>query len=190
MNAIRKTLALAAGVAFALTLGGCGSGDGGGCSSNPTGPGCTVTTTTTLPPPVRTILKSGSCTDIEVNFLCFFESFTTSQRGDLDVTVDWTYPEDAIQVMVSTGTCTLEQINGRTCSFITSDTAATTPKPRVLKVTGVAPGTYQLYVGNRGPKTESVSIQIGLTTVGVASSPGAVASRESVHPYASQVTGH
>ncbi len=190
MNAVRSTLVLGTGLALALALGACGSKDNG-CSTNPTGPGCSTTTTTTLPPPVRTVIKSGSCAGIDVNVLCFFDPFTTAQKGDLDVTVDWTFPEDSIQVLVSTGSCTLDQINGNKCTYITSDVAATTPKPRVLTVKSVAAGTYQLYIGNRGPKTESVSYQIGLTTVGAAgSSTASVGKREAVGPYASQVTAH
>jgi len=169
MDAVRKALVLAAGLAFALTLGACGGSSGPNCNTNPTGPGCPPPPPTT-PAQVRTILHTGSCNGLDVNFLCFFDPFTTTQKGDLDVTVDWTFPEDSIQVMVSTGSCTLEQINGVQCNFLTTSLAATTPKPRILTVKGVAAGTYQLYVGNRGPKSESISTQVGLTTPGSATS--------------------
>ena len=186
MNAVRKTLALAAGLAFALALGGC-DGKDNGCTSNPTGPGCSTTTTTTLPAQTRTIIGTGSCTDVGVNVLCFFDPFTTTQRGDLDVTVDWTFPEDVIQVLVSKGSCTLDQINASQCTFISSNQESATPKPRVVTIKGVAAGTYQLYVGNRGPKTESFSAQVGLTTPGTASSFAATRIESAIgRPYSSQ----
>ena len=68
-----------------------------------------------------------------------------------------------------------------------------TPKPRVVTIKGVAAGTYQLYVGNRGPKTESLSAQIGLTTPGTASSSSFAATRiESAigRPYGTRVVAH
>ena len=191
MNAVRRTLALAAGLAFALALGACGDKDkGDGCTTNPTGPGCTPPTTT-LPAQTRTIIGTSSCTDVGVDFLCFFDPFTTSQRGDLDVTVDWTFPEDVIQVLVSNGSCTLDQINANQCTFISSSAASATPKPRVLTIKGVAAGTYQLYVGNRGPKTESLSVQVGLTTPGTASSSAATRVESAIgRAYSSQVEAH
>ncbi len=51
-------------------------------------------------------------------------------------------PTSPVRTMVTLGSCT------------------TVPKPRVVTVKGVASGTYQPWVGNRGPKTETVSIQI------------------------------
>jgi hypothetical protein len=185
MNAAGRTLMLGAGLVVVMTLGACDNKDNNSCSTNPTGPGCPPPPTT-VPAQTRNVIKTGSCEGLDPNVLCFFDPFTTSQRGDMDVTVDWTFPEDNIQVMVSSGTCTLDQINASQCTFITSSQASTTPKPRVLTVRAVAAGTYQLYVGNRGPKTESVSVQIGLTTPGSASSAvGASAGRrDAVHPYA------
>ena len=168
MNAARMTIRIAVAVGFAMTLAACGDKKTD-CSTSPTAPGCSPPPTT-LPAQVRSVIASGNCSGLDVNFLCFFDPFTTSQKGDLDITVDWTFPESNIQVMVSSGTCTLDQINGGQCSFITSSLAANTPKPRVLTVKAVAAGSYTLYVGNRGPKSESVSAQIGLTTPGSASS--------------------
>jgi hypothetical protein len=180
-------LAVAAALAGALTFGSC-KDDKPNCNTNPTGPGCTVTTT--LPAQTRTIISTGSCTEVGVNILCFFPPFTTTQRGDLDVTVDWTFADDRIQVMVSTGSCTLDQVNGNQCTYIVTSPAATTPKPRVLTAKGVAAGTYQLYVGNRGPNIESLSTQIGLTTPGTASSAAAATIESIGRPYASQTAGH
>jgi hypothetical protein len=140
---------------------------GGGGSSSPAA--ATTPQPTPTPAPVRNVVQASRCDDVGVNILCFFPPFTTAQRGDLDVTVDWTFPEDSIAVLVSSSACTLDQINGNQCTFVINSAATTLPKPRVLTARGVAAGTYQVYVGNRGPRTESVSIQVGLTT-GTASS--------------------
>lgn len=168
MNAGRRALRLAGGLALILTLGGCGgSGGNGGCAATPAGPGCSPTPT--LLAPGQTIITRGSCA-LAVNGLCFFPSFTTSQKGDLEVTVDWTFPEDSIQVLVSSGSCTLDQINGDQCTYIASTPASTAPKPRLVTARGMPPGTYQPIVGNRGPKTEAIAIQVIVTTGGAASS--------------------
>src|SRR5207249_2175165 len=149
MRAMRRAMIVATAGAMAFMFGSC-SNSKGGCDTNPMGPGCTTTTTTTQPVQTRSVIRTDSCTGIGVNFLCFFDPLTTSQRGDMDVTVDWTFPEDSIQVMVSNGPCTLEQINASTCPMIGTSTASNLPKPRLLTIRGVAAGTYQLYVGNRG----------------------------------------
>jgi len=190
MDAAHKTLMLGVGLVVVMTLGACGNKDNG-CSTNPTGPGCPPPPTT-VPAQTRNVIKTGSCEGIDPDVLCFFDPFTTNQKGDMDVTVDWTFPEDNIQVMVSSGTCTIDQINGSACTFITSSLASTTPKPRILTVRAVAAGTYQLYVGNRGPKTETVSVQIGLTTPGSASAAAgtSVGRGDPVQPYASAVAAH
>jgi hypothetical protein len=190
MNGLPKALTVSAGLALALALGAC-DGDSGGCSSNPTAPECRPTQTPP-PPPVRNVISTGTCQDVGVDVLCFFPPFTTSQRGDLDVTADWTFPEDVIQILISNGTCTLDQINASQCSMLSSSTTSNTPKPRILTVRGVAAGTYQVYVGNRGPRTESISMQVGLTTGGATSNSAghASATREPVEPYLSRALGH
>jgi hypothetical protein len=189
MKAIHRTLAVAAALAGALTFGSC-KDDKPNCNTNPTGPGCPPPPTT-QPAQTRNIIKTGSCVDVGVDVLCFFDPFSTTQRGDLDVTVDWTFPEDIIQVLVSNGTCSLDQINANQCTFIGTTPASATPKPRVVTIRGVAAGTYQLYVGNRGPNTESLSVQIGLTTPGTASSAAATRIESAIgRPYASQAAGH
>ena len=66
MNAVRRTLVLAAGLALGLMLGACGSKDNG-CTTNPTGPGCPPPPTT-LPAQTRNVIKTGSCTDLGVDF--------------------------------------------------------------------------------------------------------------------------
>jgi hypothetical protein len=179
--ATRKAAAAALAAVFALAC-------GGGGSSTPAA--ATTPQPTPTPAPVRSVIQSLNCSDIGVDVLCFFTPFTTTQRGDLDVTVDWTFPEDSIQVFVSSGTCTLEQINSSQCNFVASTAASTAPKPRLVTARGVAAGTYQVYVGNRGPKTESISIQVGLTTGTGTSVSAQLARQRQGQAYASRVTAH
>lgn len=139
-----------------------------------------VATPTPVPPPVRGVIVAPFS----------FEGYTTgsyvpipiplSQGGILDVNVDWTFADTWMYVYIAKGTCTLEQIEKRTCPFIViSETKD--PKPRVLFTPALAPGTYSIIlynvpkqkgtpIGSPGQvgsdNTETVSIQIGLT-VGV-----------------------
>jgi len=52
MNAIRRKLALAGGLALALLLGGCGGGKTNPCGDNPAGPGCPASPLTSPSPTV------------------------------------------------------------------------------------------------------------------------------------------
>jgi hypothetical protein len=163
-----------------------------GCGSNPTAPTPTPTPTPT-PAPVTTVIATGTCTGLNVNFLCTFPTVTTTQAGNLTYTVDWTFPQDAIQVLVSAGApCTIAQINAGQCNFIASTPAQTTPKPAVVNLHGAAAGGYVLYVGNRGPQNESVSFELTLTTgaASVSSEKNRPGALDDVRPYVSEVTPH
>ena len=189
MNTVSKTLLVTTALAFALTFGACHK-DPTNCNSTPTAPGC-IPPPTTPPAQTRAIIYTGSCTDVGVNYLCFVDPFTTAQKGDLDITVDWTFPEDIIAALVSKGSCTIDQINASQCTLISSSQESATPKPRVITITGVAAGTYQLYVGNRGPRTETLSVQVGLTTPGTAGSSAATRIESAIgRPYTSGVAAH
>ncbi len=140
---------LAAGL---LLFPGCGG------SSSPTAPPAT----TLAPAPVTTVLDQGSQSDVGVNILYTFAPFTTTATGTLDVTVDWTFAQNNIQVYLAQGQCTLDQVNQKTCVFAGFSESATA-KPEKLHLTNLAAGTYSLMVGNRGPSVESFSFQIVFT---------------------------
>jgi hypothetical protein len=97
-----------------------------------------------------------------------------SQGGILDVTVDWTFQDTWMYVYVAKGTCTYDQLAGKTCPYIVSSEVQF-PKPRVVYTVPVAPGTYSIILYNveknkktgiGSDNTEGVSFQVGLT-VGV-----------------------
>jgi hypothetical protein len=138
-----------------------------GCRRNNTAP---TPTPTPVPSPVRGVIATFG-----------FDQFTSglyvaiplplSQGGVLDTTVDWTFPTSWIYVYIAQGTCTFEQLSTNTCPFLVRSESQL-PKPRFVRTTNLAPGTYSLILYNvprdrragiGSDNTESVSFQIGLT---------------------------
>jgi len=146
--------ALSVSVAVILSLPGCG-GDG---NKTPTSP------PTTLPAPVTTIVAQGGFPGLQPGFLVAI-TFATTASGRLEVTTDWTFASNNVDIYLVRGTnpCTYGQFNSGTCPFI-SRSESTTAKPERMTVTSLAADNYTLYIGNRGPTLESYSYQITLTT--------------------------
>lgn len=107
-----------------------------------------------------------------------------SQGGILDVTVDWTFNDTWMYVYIAKGTCTYDQLAGKTCPYIVSSETQF-PKPRVVVTPPITPGTYTLVLYNvektkvnrrlgiGSDNIEAVSFQIGLTVGGAASAQAA-----------------
>lgn len=76
------------------------------------------------------------------------------------MTVDWTFASSRIAVYVARGSCSLDQLNARTCDFVLRSEAATTPKPRRSSASNVAAGSFDLIIGNAGTQNEAVSAQV------------------------------
>jgi hypothetical protein len=94
-----------------------------------------------------------------------------TQRGKLDITVDWTFSDTWMYVYLGKTNCEYAQLTAKTCPFILSSETKD-PKPRVLLTGIVEAETYYLYLYNlpRDPRegtgsdnTESVSIVVGET---------------------------
>jgi hypothetical protein len=122
------------------------------------------------PEPVRGILAQGSLSGFESDVWISID-LLLSQKGKIDITVDWTAPDTWLYVYFGRTKCDYAQLSGRTCPFILSSETKD-PKPRVLYTDELEPGTYYLVLYNvpRDPgtgtgsdNTESVSIQLGLT---------------------------
>ena len=152
-----------AAVLVAVGITGCG---GSGTPEGPSSPPPTPT-----PPPVTTVIEEGagaleSSTAAPV-------VFTTTRTGTLEAIVDWTFAENDLDLFLARGDepCTLDTFNDRSCGFIATEESVTL-KPERLRVTGLAAGTYSLYVANFGDTDDSISWQLLLTTV-----PGSAASR-------------
>ena len=140
---------------------------------------------TPTPAPVRGVLVPTFAFDQYFPDIYVGIPLPLSQGGILDVTVDWTFPDSWIYVYIARGTCTFEQLSGRTCPYlVVSETQF--PKPRVLVTEPLAAGTYSLILYNvprdrrnrrlgiGSDNIEAISFQIGLT-VGGAATPQAVA---------------
>ena len=171
-SAVGMSVRLCAAGALVMALAGCG-GDNG--------PRPPVVVTT--PEPVRAILSQTSFEGFQSGIWVSLELILT-QRGVLDVTVDWTFPTTWMYVYVGNTNCSYAQLSGHTCPFfISSETQ--NPKPRVLLSESLAPGTYYLVLYNvptdrktgiGSDNTESVAVQLGLTVYpGQQSVPGGVA---------------
>lgn len=158
-SGVGTAVRLSAAGALVIALAGCGGDD----TMRP--PVVVVT-----PEPVRAILAqtafSGFQSDIWVSL-----ELILSQRGVLDITVDWTFPDTYMSVYFGNTSCTYAQLSSRTCPFLLSSETKN-PKPRVLFTESLAPGTYYLVLynvprdsvaGTGSDNTESVSVQIGLT---------------------------
>jgi hypothetical protein len=122
------------------------------------------------PEPVRAILAQTSFENFQSDIWVSLE-LLLSQKGVLDITVDWTFPTTWMYVYVGKTACTYAQLSARTCPFfLASETKD--PKPRVLFTQSLEPGTYYLVLYNvptdrrtgvGSDNTESVSLQLGLT---------------------------
>ncbi len=158
-SGLRSCVRPAVIAALALGLAGCDGDD-------PARPPIVIVT----PAPVRAILAqtafSGFPSDVYVSI-----ELLLTQRGVLDITTDWTYPNTWMYVYLGNTPCTYAQLSGKTCPFIVRSETKD-PKPRVLFTESLAPGTYYLVLynvprdpltGNGSDNTESVAIQIGLT---------------------------
>jgi hypothetical protein len=115
---------------------------------------------------VTTVVSEGSRSGLEPRMLLPVV-FNTAQAGSLSATVDWTNATDNVEAYLASGSnpCTIAQFNSGTCPFI-AVAASATAKPEHLTAGGQAGGTYTLYIGNRGPKSESVAWQVTLSTGG------------------------
>jgi hypothetical protein len=168
--------------ALAMALGACDGDD-------PARPPVVIVT----PAPVRGVLAQTSFSGFQSDVYVSLE-VPLSQRGVLDVTVDWTTPSTWMYVYLGNTACTYAQLSSRTCPFlIRSETKD--PKPRVIITESLAPGTYYVVLynvprdtvtGTGSDNTESVAVQLGLTVFPTTSqAPGAAVSigrPQFIHP--------
>ncbi len=138
------------------------------CGSNPVAP--PTPPPTTLPPPVTRVIHNDTFA-VGSKFV-YPDTFSTSTTGSLEVTVDWTFTSNDVDIFVARGVepCTLATFNDRSCGFVATE-ESTTMKPEKLTISNLAAGTYTLYVANFGSSNESVACHITLTSASAASAP-------------------
>jgi hypothetical protein len=159
----RKILGVVIAALFALSA--CGGG-----GSGVTGP--IATPARTPPPPATTVIAQGS-SGLDPSSGYTPGPLTTSAAGQLDITVDWTFATNDLDVYLvrGGGGCSAEQFNSRQCEFVALSESVTA-KPEKISVSSLAAGAYSLLIINWGPDRESFSYQVMLTTGGTASSTG------------------
>jgi hypothetical protein len=162
-------------VAAALVLPSCGGGGAGGCAANPAGPGCQPSASPS-PTQVTRVVSQGNRA-LGSKFLAPVV-FTTTAAGTVAVEVNWTFATNNVDIFLARGSepCTLQTFNNRSCGFIATE-ESTSMKPEKLTVTGLAAGTYTLYVGNYGASDESVAYQVTLTSTSASSASAATVQR-------------
>jgi hypothetical protein len=155
-----RALSVAAGLALAVSLWSCGG------SGSPGGPSTPIPPAPTPTPPVVVGQGGGPLEAGDVGM----EQITTNAAGRLDVTVDWTFATNDIDVLITRGVCSFDQLENGQCNIAAFSVSATA-KPERISVSGAAAGTYTLFVENLGPGDDSASYQVVL-------SPGASSSSE------------
>ena len=130
-----------------------------GSDSSPTPP--STTPPTTLPPATQAVVASGSGS-IGVLTAAGI-AFTTTTSGRLDVTVDWTFASNDVDVYLVRGACTFEQFVNLQCNIV-SFSESTTAKPERITFSGAPADNYVLVIANFGPADESVAFQVVLTS--------------------------
>lgn len=156
MRKAKRMVSLLPAGALCLGLIACGS-DG------PSSP--TVATTPAPPPaPVQAVVAQGSISGLEPLFVTIRPPFSTSATGTIDVTVDWTFPANDVDVYLARGACSFEQLVADQC-IMAGFSESLTAKPEKVSVPNAAAGTYTLVIANWGPGTESLSYQVTLTAV-------------------------
>jgi hypothetical protein len=171
-SGLGRSVRLCAAGALVVALAGCGGDD----TARP--PVVVVT-----PEPVRAILAQTSFSGFASEVWVSIELIVT-QRGVLDITVDWTFPDTWMYVYLGNTNCTYAQLSGGSCPFLISSETKN-PKPRVLVTGTLEAGRYYLVLYNVGRQgntgvgsqnIESVALQIGLTVFpGNLRVPGGVA---------------
>jgi hypothetical protein len=116
-----------------------------------------VTTTTTTVPCVQTVIRNDTGTIGASTFASI--AFTFNATARLDIIADWTNASSPIGVYVTSGSCTLDQFNARSCNFVIRSEPSTV-KPRKLSAPNVAAGPYSLSLANFAAQDESVATQV------------------------------
>lgn len=144
-----------------------------GGRSNPTGPTPTPAPTP-RPTPVTTTVRQSTFTGLEPNF-ALSVTFPVDFTGDVQITVDWTFGSNNIDLIVARGgpnPCLASDgfLDFGICDVVA--TQATSNKPERLAAQ-LAAGQYTLYIRNRGSSREALSYQILLTYTPSAGGAGA-----------------
>jgi hypothetical protein len=167
MSRGRRLCAYLSGAALAASLAACGGGGGGGGPTTPT-----ATPVPTPTPPVVVASGGGQVPGADLGRV----AFTTTRTGNLEVTVDWTFATNDVDVALVRGDCSFDQFLGQQCTIL-AFSLSETAKPERIRSDNAAAGTYTLFIENVGPGAESVSFQVVLTPTTASAAPPSASSR-------------
>jgi predicted small lipoprotein YifL len=150
-------------LALVLTLGACGNDGPGRCPEGQTGTPPSCVAIVAQEPCTQSVVDSGSGSASPLTI--YWKDFSVPESGRLDITVDWTVASSRIGVyVVPANTCTIEELNARTCSFLVrSEPGASSAKPLKISTPNFAAGNYRWMIGNGGSNQESLAYQVVLS---------------------------
>jgi hypothetical protein len=155
MRSIPRAVGRIAFAALTLALPSCGGGGG----SSPSAP-------STTPPAQSVVIIQGSSNlgPAISGHTDFFGTadFTTPRAGRLEVTVDWTFASDDIDIAVLNGSCSPNQLLNSQCGSTVAESTSSTAKPERLSISNLPAGSYSLLVSNTSRNAEGVSFQVVL----------------------------
>ena len=141
--------------ALVMVLPGCG---GGVSIDTPLGPIPIVEPTTTE---VLTETFEG-LNPFDPSRNVFVVKITFDRAADVDITVDWTFPMNDLDLFFYRGECALAELPSAACPELA--TAETLAKPETLSLSNLAAGSYTFTIINFGTTPESGVIVISLTS--------------------------
>jgi hypothetical protein len=152
-----------AAAALALGLGACGGSDGPGpCPTGQMGTPPNCTPIVVEPPCTQTVVDSGNGSANPST--AYYNDFSVPESGRLDITVDWTDPGNHLAVwVVPVHTCSIDELNARSCNFLVRSESASGPKPLKISTPNFAAGNYTWIIGNPSANQESIAFQFVLS---------------------------
>jgi hypothetical protein len=121
------------------------------------------------PEPVRGVIAQTGFSGFQADTWVSIE-VPLSQRGILDVTVDWTFPDSWIYVYLGNTKCDYAQLVGRTCPFILSSRLRHKPRVLVTQTLGPPPLPLPLPAARQHRHRSDLPSQI---TLGLTVAPAA-----------------
>jgi hypothetical protein len=146
-----SVVSLAAALATASVLPGCGGGGSSGGVTAPSGGGRQIVTQSNW------TLVPGAWQSGDVSI-----TGASSTKGTLDAVVEWTFATNDVDIYVTATACTPDMFVLQRCAYAAKADSATT-KPERVSFSVSGGDTYRVWVVNFGPTNESGTLEVGLT---------------------------
>jgi hypothetical protein len=149
-------------MALCVAVLGLGAACGDDAVTSPTTNVPTSTTTTTTRPAATTVVEG---VELIPARQVFFIDATTATAGRIDVTISYTRSDSAILMWLTDRQCSFVLFDRDDCDYLAKSLEGTTPRT-MSSASGVAPGTYTLFVANDSAQDERVTYRISVTPAG------------------------